>query len=135
VNCAAVPDDLLENELFSHEPEGFTGERTKTKGKFEQAHGGTLFLDEIGDASPAVQAKLLRAGEYGEFYRVGGFEKVKVDIRLITATNRNLHAAMADGEFRADLYYRINVLPLRTPALRERREDIPAARAALHLNP
>jgi DNA-binding NtrC family response regulator len=126
VNCAAVPDDLLENELFGHEPEGFTGARTKTKGKFEQANGGTLFLDEIGDASPAVQAKLLRAVDYGEFYRVGGCEKVKVDIRLITATNRDLRAAMADGEFRKDLYYRLCVLEVIMPPLRERREDIPA---------
>jgi Nif-specific regulatory protein len=126
VNCAALPDSLLESELFGHEKGAFTGATQDRKGRFELADGGSLFLDEIGDVSPAFQAKLLRVLQEREFERVGGTKTHKVDVRLICATNRNLEDAVAKGEFRADLYYRINVVPIFVPALRERREDIPA---------
>jgi Nif-specific regulatory protein len=125
VNCAALPDTLLESELFGHEKGAFTGATHERKGRFELADGGTLFLDEIGDVSPAFQAKLLRVLQEREFERVGGQRTLKVDVRLICATNRNLEEAVAKGDFRADLYYRINVVPVFIPALRERREDIP----------
>ena len=125
VNCAALTETLLESELFGHERGAFTGAVGERKGRFEQAHGGTLFLDEIGDVSPAFQAKLLRVLQEREFERVGGNRTVKVDVRLVCATNRDLEQAVADGEFRADLYYRINVVPIFLPPLRERREDIP----------
>ena len=125
VNCAALSETLLESELFGHEKGSFTGAQTERKGRFELAHGGTLFLDEIGEISPAFQAKLLRVLQEREFERVGGSRSIKVDVRLITATNRNLEKAVAAGEFRADLYYRINVVSIFIPPLRERREDIP----------
>lgn len=125
VNCAALTETLLESELFGHEKGAFTGAQAERKGRFELAHGGTLFLDEIGDISPAFQAKLLRVLQEREFERVGGNRSIKVDVRLITATNRNLEQAVTKGEFRADLYYRINVVSIFMPPLRERREDIP----------
>jgi Nif-specific regulatory protein len=126
VNCAALTETLLESELFGHEKGAFTGAQGQRKGRFELAHGGTLFLDEIGDISPSFQAKLLRVLQEREFERVGGAAPVKVDVRLILATNRNLERMVKDGEFRADLYYRINVVSIQLPPLRERREDIPA---------
>jgi Nif-specific regulatory protein len=125
VNCAALSETLLESELFGHEKGAFTGAQAERKGRFELANGGTLFLDEIGDISPAFQAKLLRVLQEREFERVGGSRSIKVDVRLITATNRDLEQAVANGDFRADLYYRINVVSIFIPPLRERREDIP----------
>ncbi|MDF1484058.1 nif-specific transcriptional activator NifA [Ramlibacter sp. H39-3-26] len=126
VNCAALTESLLESELFGHEKGAFTGAQGQRKGRFELAHGGTLFLDEIGDISSSFQAKLLRVLQEREFERVGGSSAVKVDVRLILATNRNLERMVQAGEFRADLYYRINVVSIQLPPLRERREDIPA---------
>lgn len=125
VNCAALSETLLETELFGHEKGAFTGAHAERKGRFELANGGTLFLDEIGDISPAFQAKLLRVLQEREFERVGGTRSIKVDVRLITATNRNLEDAVSKGDFRADLYYRINVVSISIPPLRERRDDIP----------
>jgi Nif-specific regulatory protein len=130
VNCAALPDSLLESELFGHEKGSFTGATQDRKGRFELADGGTLFLDEIGDVSGAFQAKLLRVLQEREFERVGGTKTIKVDVRLVCATNRNLEEMVAKGEFRADLYYRINVVPVFIPSLRERCDDIPLL--ALH---
>ncbi len=130
VNCAALPDSLLESELFGHEKGAFTGATHDRKGRFELADGGTLFLDEIGDVSPSFQAKLLRVLQEREFERVGGTRTIKVDVRLVCATNRNLEEMVARGDFRADLYYRINVVPVFIPSLRERKEDIPLL--ALH---
>ncbi len=126
VNCAALTESLLESELFGHEKGSFTGATGQRKGRFEMAHGGTLFLDEIGDISPSFQAKLLRVLQEREFERVGGTQPVKVDVRLVLATNRQLEKMVAAGEFRADLYYRINVVSVFLPPLRERRDDIPA---------
>lgn len=126
VNCAALTESLLESELFGHEKGSFTGAQNQRKGRFEMAHGGTLFLDEIGDISASFQAKLLRVLQEREFERVGGSTPVRVDVRLILATNRNLERMVQAGEFRADLYYRINVVSIQLPPLRERREDIPA---------
>lgn len=125
VNCAALSETLLESELFGHEKGSFTGATQERKGRFEMAHTGTLFLDEIGDISAPFQTKLLRVLQEREFERVGGNKPIKVDVRLITATNRNLEEAVGKGEFRADLYYRINVVTIFLPPLRERREDIP----------
>jgi len=125
VNCAALTESLLESELFGHEKGAFTGAQGQRKGRFELSHGGTLFLDEIGDISASFQAKLLRVLQEREFERVGGSTVVKVDVRLILATNRNLERMVQAGEFRADLYYRINVVSIQLPPLRERREDIP----------
>ncbi len=126
VNCAALTESLLESELFGHEKGAYTGAQGQRKGRFELSHGGTLFLDEIGDISASFQAKLLRVLQEREFERVGGTTVVKVDVRLILATNRNLERMVQAGEFRADLYYRINVVSIQLPPLRERREDIPA---------
>jgi Nif-specific regulatory protein len=126
VNCAALTESLLESELFGHEKGSFTGAQGLRKGRFEMAQGGTLFLDEIGDISASFQAKMLRVLQEREFERVGGSTAVKVDVRLILATNRNLERMVQAGEFRADLYYRINVVSIQLPPLRERREDIPA---------
>ncbi|MBI5257896.1 MAG: nif-specific transcriptional activator NifA [Burkholderiales bacterium] len=125
VNCAALTESLLESELFGHEKGAFTGATGDRKGRFELAHGGTLFLDEIGDVSPGFQAKLLRVLQEREFERVGGSKPVKVDVRLICATNRDLEKMVRRGEYRADLYYRINVVSIFLPPLRERRADIP----------
>ena len=125
INCAALPESVLESELFGHEKGAFTGAINSRKGRFELADKGTLFLDEIGEISPAFQAKLLRVLQEQEFERVGGNQTIKVDVRIVTATNRNLEEAVSRNEFRADLYYRISVVPIRLPPLRERRSDIP----------
>lgn len=125
VNCAAIPDPLLENELFGHEKTAYSGADTKKRGKFELAHGGTLFLDEIGDMSLNLQAKILRVMQSKTFSRLGGEEEVQVDVRLIAATNKDLRKAVRDGVFREDLFFRLEVLPINLPSLRERREDIP----------
>jgi DNA-binding NtrC family response regulator len=125
VNCAAIPQELIESELFGHEKGAFTGATGMRKGKFELAHGGTLFLDEIGDMSLSAQAKVLRALQEGEIERVGGSGVIKVDARVVAATNKDLPAEIAAGRFREDLFYRLNVVPIEVPALREHREDIP----------
>ncbi len=125
LNSAALPDTLIESELFGHEKGSFTDAQARRVGQFEQAHGGTLFLDEIGDLSAATQAKLLRVLQEREFTRVGGSQPVKVDVRIIAATNKQLDELVRRGEFRDDLYYRINVVSLYLPALRDRRDDIP----------
>jgi transcriptional regulator with PAS, ATPase and Fis domain len=125
INCAALPGELLESELFGHERGSFTGAAKTKPGQFELADGGTLFLDEIGEMPVSMQAKLLQALQDGEFYRVGGQKKMKVDTRVIVATNVDLAKAMARGTFREDLYYRLNVVEVAIPSLRERREDIP----------
>ncbi len=125
MNCAALPENLLESELFGHEKGAFTGAVTQRKGRFEQADGGTLFLDEIGEVSAAFQAKLLRILQEGELERVGGSRTLKVNVRVIAATHRDLEGAVEDGSFREDLYYRLNVMPIYVPALRERLEDVP----------
>jgi two-component system response regulator AtoC len=124
LNCASLPDTLLESELFGFEPGAFTDARRRKEGLLERAHNGTLFLDEIGNMSASVQAKLLRVLEEGIFMRLGGTRIIKVDVRLIAATNTNLKEAMAQGRFREDLFYRLNVVPLVIPPLRERGEDI-----------
>jgi DNA-binding NtrC family response regulator len=124
VNCAAIPDHLIESELFGHERGAFTDARERRIGKFESAVGGTLFLDEIGELGIGVQAKLLRALQEKQIERLGGSPTIEVDVRVIVATNRNLEADVADRRFRADLFYRINVVPIALPALAERREDV-----------
>jgi Nif-specific regulatory protein len=124
LNCAAISDTLLESELFGHEKGAFTDAKEMRKGRFELADGGTLFLDEIGDISASAQVKLLRVLQEREFERVGGSKTVKVNVRLVAATNRNLEEMVKDGEFREDLYYRLNVIPINLPPLRERGEDI-----------
>jgi two-component system nitrogen regulation response regulator NtrX len=125
VNCAAIPEDLIESQLFGHEKGAFTGAVSQKKGKFDMAHGGTLFLDEIADMSLKTQAKILRILQEQRFERVGGNETILVDVRVIAATNKNLEAEIKAGRFREDLYYRLNVIPFRVPALRERTADIP----------
>jgi len=124
VSCAALPESLIESELFGHEKGAFTGAATRKQGRFERADGGSLFLDEIGDVNPAVQVKLLRVLQEREFERVGGVEAVKVDVRLIAATNKDLEAAIAGGTFREDLLYRLNVFTIFVPPLRERKTDV-----------
>lgn len=125
VNCAAIPQELIESEMFGHEKGSFTGAFERKKGKFELADGGTLFLDEIGDMSLQTQAKVLRVIETQEFQRVGGSSNIKVDVRIIAATNKDLPEEVKKGNFREDLFYRINVIPISVPPLRERKEDIP----------
>jgi Nif-specific regulatory protein len=124
VNLAALPETIIESELFGHEKGAFTGALAQRKGRFELAHTGTIFLDEIGDLSPATQVKLLRVIQEREFERVGGNQTIRVDVRIIAATNRDLEALSAEGRFRQDLYYRLNVFPIHVPALRERKADI-----------
>src|SRR6266852_312982 len=124
VNCAAIPEQLLESELFGHERGAFTGAALQRIGKFEQCNGGTIFLDEIGDMTPATQTKILRVLQSGTFERVGGNQPLKVDVRIIAATNRPLEQAVASRQFREDLFYRLNVVRIEVPPLRERREDI-----------
>src|SRR3990172_7961016 len=125
VNCAALPETLLESELFGHEKGAFTGAYTQHLGRFELADNGTLFLDEIGDISASTQVKLLRLLQEKAFTRVGGTQTISCDVRVIAATNRDLRAAIAEGRFRDDLYYRLNVFPIELPPLRDRRVDIP----------
>jgi len=125
INCAAIPENLLESELFGHEKGAFTGANTQRIGKFEQCDGGTIFLDEIGDMTLATQTKILRVLQNGTFERVGGNQPVKVDVRVIAATNKPLEKAVEEGDFREDLFYRLNVVRIQLPALRERRDDIP----------
>lgn len=125
INCAAIPENLLESELFGHEKGSFTGANTSKAGKLEQVNGGTLFLDEIGDMKLELQVKLLRCLQEHEIERIGSVKTIKVNFRLVTATNKNLQQSVKDGEFREDLFYRLNVVPIRLPPLRERIEDIP----------
>jgi two-component system nitrogen regulation response regulator NtrX len=126
VNCAAIPRDLVESEMFGHERGAFTGATERRLGRFELAHQGTLFLDEIGDLSADAQAKLLRTLETGDLQRLGAETVQRVDVRIVAATNRRLEDAVADGDFREDLFFRLNVFPIRLPPLRERLEDLPA---------
>src|SRR5438093_6202617 len=125
VNCAAIPEELIESELFGHEKGAFTGAVARRRGKFELANGGTLFLDEIGDMTLKTQAKVLRALEEQAFERVGGKDTIKVDVRVIAASNKNLPELIERGGFRDDLFYRLNVIPIEVPPLHERKEDIP----------
>ncbi|MCW7753830.1 sigma-54 dependent transcriptional regulator [Desulfobotulus sp. H1] len=125
INCGAIPGELLESELFGHEKGAFTGAHRSRMGRFEMADGGTIFLDEIGDMSPGLQVKLLRAIQEQTFERVGGGQSVRVNIRVLSATHRDLVTAIGTGAFREDLYYRLNVIPIKVPPLRERKEDIP----------
>src|SRR4029453_813955 len=124
INCAAIPDNLLESELFGHERGAFTDAHARKLGHFESAHRGTIFLDEIGEMNPGTQAKLLRVLEQGTFTRVGGSQPVTVDVRVVAATNRDLDKSMQDGSFRPDLYFRLNVVAIHLPPLRERRDDL-----------
>jgi len=125
VNCAAIPSELIESELFGHMKGSFTGAIADRAGKFEQAHGGTIFLDEVGDMSLAAQAKVLRVLQDGVVTRIGGAKPIEVDVRVLSATNKNLEAEITEQRFREDLFYRLNVVPIHVPPLRERREDIP----------
>ncbi len=124
VNCGAIPAELMESELFGHEKGSFTGAISSRAGRFEMAQGGTLFLDEIGDMSPPMQVKLLRVLQERQYERVGSNKSRSCDVRIVAATHRNLEAMIADGRFRADLYYRLNVFPIEMPALRDRIDDL-----------
>ncbi len=126
VNCAAIPEELIESELFGHERGAFTGATEKQTGKFEQADRGTIFLDEVGDMSPKTQAKVLRVLQEGEVERLGSAKTIKVDVRVIAATNKDLEDEIAEGRFREDLYFRLSVIPISVPPLRERLDDIPS---------
>jgi len=126
VNCAAIPSELIESELFGHMKGSFTGAFMDRAGKFEQADGGTLFLDEVGDMSLSAQAKLLRVLQEGVVTRIGGSKAIRVDVRVIAATNKDIEAEIADGNFREDLLYRLNVVPIEVPPLRDRLDDVPA---------
>jgi two-component system nitrogen regulation response regulator GlnG len=125
INCAAIPENLLESELFGHEKGSFSGATAQRIGKFEQCNNGTIFLDEIGDMSPTTQTKILRVLQSGAFERVGGNQPIQVDVRIIAATNKSLEKAVSDREFREDLFYRLNVVRIHTPPLRDRKDDIP----------
>jgi len=125
INCGAIPEALLESELFGHEKGSYTGAHKSRSGRFEMANGGTIFLDEIGEMSPALQVKLLRVLQDQKFERVGGTKTIHVDVRIIAATNKNLTTAINNGTFREDLYYRLNVIPIKVPSLKQRRSDIP----------
>ena len=126
MNCAAIPSELIESELFGHMKGSFTGAFADRAGKFEQADGGTLFLDEVGDMSLSAQAKLLRVLQEGVVTRIGGSKSIQVDVRVLAATNKDLEGEIAEQRFREDLLYRLNVVPIEVPALRERLEDVPA---------
>ena len=126
MNCAAIPEELIESELFGHEKGSFTGATEKQIGKFEQADRGTIFLDEVGDMSAKTQAKVLRVLQEGEVERLGSARTIKVDVRVIAATNKDLEQEIEKGTFREDLYFRLSVIPIRVPPLRDRRDDIPA---------
>jgi transcriptional regulator with GAF, ATPase, and Fis domain len=126
INCGAIPETLVDSELFGHEKGAFTGADKKKRGYFEQANGGTIFLDEVGELTAAVQVKLLRVLEEKTLHRLGGVRPISVDIRVIAATHRNLPALVADNRFREDLWFRLNVFPIEMPSLRNRRQDIPA---------
>jgi transcriptional regulator with GAF, ATPase, and Fis domain len=125
VNCASIPQDLIPSELFGHEKGAFTGATQRRLGRFEAADGGTIFLDEVGELPAETQVALLRVLQEREFQRVGGNESLRTNVRVVAATNRKLEAAIAEGRFREDLFYRLNVFPLFVPSLRERKEDIP----------
>jgi len=125
INCGAIPEELLESELFGHEKGAFTGAYKTRIGRFEMANGGTIFLDEVGEMSPALQVKLLRVLQEQKFERVGGTKTIHVDVRIIAATNKNLTVAINKGRFREDLYYRLNVIPIKVPSLKQRKSDIP----------
>ena len=125
MNCPAIPESLIESELFGHEKGAFTSAVARRKGKFELAHGGTLFLDEVADMSLSAQAKVLRAVQEMRFERIGGEETLSVDIRIVTATNKDIKKEVREGRFREDLYFRLSVIPLQIPPLRERLEDLP----------
>eukprot|EP01136_Pigoraptor_vietnamica_P002299 Opistho-1_new@30068 len=125
VNCAAIPSELIESELFGHEKGSFTSAVKQRIGKFEQADGGTLFLDEIGDMSLSAQSKVLRALQESKITRVGGDKEIKVNVRVFAATNKNLHVEIAEGRFREDLYHRLSVIPIYVPPLKQRPDDIP----------
>lgn len=125
VNCAAIPSELIESELFGHEKGAFTSAIKQRIGKFEQASGGTLFMDEIGDMSLSAQAKVLRVLQENKITRVGGEKEISIDVRVIAATNKDLHAEIAKGTFREDLYHRLGVILIHVPTLNERKDDIP----------